>query len=394
MRLAFQLASRNLRGHRGRSVLSSLGIFICVFFVVAIMVLSGSVTKYLSLRLTSGGSHWTIISGASDNSLLDFLRQPLASLTSADLADASNIAGKDNVIANRFMTATATSDGTDIQATIIGTTSINEQDFSLSLAGGSWMNDSHSDNKPLVVLGYDIAQSLIGTDVPQNETVTIGGRRYTIVGVLKKSPQPLSLMGVNLNHSIFMSDANSAKLSGNKDYSQILIRGLSMAQRENIRQRLAQNHDSASDYSLVTADKLEQRVRDLSRYIILIASGVIIIILLISVVSIASVMMVSITERKREIGIRKAVGATPHNIVQQYLAEALIITVRAGLAGFALAYIVAGGIALIYHLPLVFSWWTLLVGVVGPVIIGLIAGIYPAVKASRQNIIEALNQLT
>lgn len=394
MKLAFQLASRNLRGHRGRSILSSLGIFVCVFFIVVVMALSASLTHYLSSRFTDNNSHWTIISGASDNSVLDFLHQPLMTLTRSDIESANNTAGKNNVIAGRFLTAKATSGPNSSMVSVVGTTSPSESSLGLRLAGGAWMNDSHSDNKPLVVLGYDAAQDLIGTDTPQNETINIDGHRYTIVGVLRKSPQPLSLMGVNVNSGVFMSDANSAKLAGSHDYSQILVRNLSISKRERLRHELNRHHDSSSDYSIITADKLSQRIHELSKYILVIASGIIVIILLISVVAIASVMLVSVTERKREIGIRKAVGATPHNIVQQYLAETLIITIRAGLAGFAAAYAVAGGIALIYHLPLVFSWPTLVVGVAGPIIIGLIAGIYPAVKASRQNIIEALNQLT
>ena len=105
-------------------------------------------------------------------------------------------------------------------------------------------------------------------------------------------------------------------------------------------------------------------------------------------------MLVNITERRREIGIRKAVGATTRNIMGQFIAESLIMSLRGGIIGILLAYGVAAIILLFMSINLTFSWLALAVGFIVPIIVGILAGAYPAYRASRQNIIEALNQLT
>lgn len=105
-------------------------------------------------------------------------------------------------------------------------------------------------------------------------------------------------------------------------------------------------------------------------------------------------MLVNIVERKHEIGIRKAVGATTRNIMGQFIAESMIMSLRGGVVGIILAYIVAAIILLFFSINLTFSWLALGIGFVIPIVIGIIAGIYPAYKASKQDIISALNQLT
>lgn len=394
MKFAFDLARHNLRGHKWRSILSSLGLFVCVFFIVAVITISASLSAYLSSRLKGMEQSLIIISGASSGSALDFIELPSATLNANDLTAARDTVGADNVAANQFFTATARLDKEKFAATIVGTTATEETAFNATLAGGSWMNDSHSDNKNYVVLGYDAARSLIGTDEPLNQVIDIRGHSYTVVGTLRRSPQPLSLAGVDLNRAIFMSDTNSQKLNSNSSYNQILVRGLSLASREKLRQKISLNHTESSEYNFITADKLGRKVQDLTRDILRLTAVVVILILIISAVSIASTMLVSVTERRREIGIRKSVGATPRAIVAQYMAETLLITLRAGISATALAYLTVAIIALFWHLPLTFSPLALVIGLGCPVAIALIAGVYPAHKAAHQNIISALNQLT
>ena len=118
------------------------------------------------------------------------------------------------------------------------------------------------------------------------------------------------------------------------------------------------------------------------------------VVLLTSIIAIANVMLVTVTERRREIGIRKAVGATTHDILSQFLVESLIIALRGGIVGLVFAYLIAFVITFTMSFDIVFSWSAILAGFLLPVIIGTLAGIYPAYRAARGDIITALRQLT
>ena len=135
-------------------------------------------------------------------------------------------------------------------------------------------------------------------------------------------------------------------------------------------------------------------MNDLVRILIMSSLGITSLILLISSISLANIMLVGVIERQREIGIRKAVGADTKDIVSQFLAEALIISLRGGLVGLLLAYIVASIYLLTHSMMISFSPLAIILGLVVPTVTGLIAGVYPAYKASKQDIISALNQLT
>ena len=105
-----------------------------------------------------------------------------------------------------------------------------------------------------------------------------------------------------------------------------------------------------------------------------------------------NIMLVSVTERTREIGIRKAVGATKRQILEQFLLEAVIMTLTGAVIGLALAYVAGYLIGLQFSLPLIFSWWIFAISIGTPLIVGLIFGLWPAIRAAREDPIVALRQ--
>ena len=114
--------------------------------------------------------------------------------------------------------------------------------------------------------------------------------------------------------------------------------------------------------------------------------------LLVGGIGIMNIMLVSVAERTREIGIRKAVGATKRQILEQFLLEALIMTFAGGIVGLSLAYGASYLINLQFSLPMVFSWWIFAIGLGVPMAVGLLFGLWPAVRAANQDPIVALRQ--
>lgn len=399
MSLAIRLARQNLSNHKTRARLSTLGVVISVFIVSTIFIISDSIKFSLTEQADSLGKDTVIINGSTSSNILSIsINLPKDTLTDKDLSQIkSSINNDTDIISNLVLDGTTRFEDNQIDhTTILSTSIINPKLLNLELNDGSWFSDKELDKK-WVILGEDLANKLIGTDHPQNQIIDIKGEKYTVVGVLKKVNQPLSLLGYNVNQSAFISLKNGVNINESDTISQIILKNTdddSNEIRRKVDQILTNNHDDSSDYSIHLSSDIVNQLTRIINYITIAACSLSVVILLISCISIANIMLVNVTERRHEIGIRKAVGATTRSIINQFMAEALIMSLRGGIIGIILAYIFSAVFLLFTSISLTFSWMAILVGFVIPVIIGIVAGVYPAYRASRQDIIAALNQLT
>lgn len=399
MSLAIRLARQNLSNHKTRARLSTLGVVISVFIVSTIFIISDSIKFSLTEQADSLGKDTVIINGSTSSNILSIsISPPKDTLTDKDLSQIkSSINNDTDVISNLVLDGTTRFEDNQIDhTTILSTSIINPKLLNLELNDGSWFSDKELDKK-WVILGEDLANKLIGTNRPQNQIIDIKGEKYTVVGILKRVNQPLSLLGYNVNQSAFISLENGVNINESDTISQIILKNTgddSNEIRRKVDQILTNNHDDSSDYSIHLSSDIVNQLTRIINYITIAACSLSVVILLISCISIANIMLVNVTERRHEIGIRKAVGATTRSIINQFMAEALIMSLRGGIIGIILAYIFSAVFLLFTSINLAFSWMAILVGFIIPVAIGIIAGVYPAYRASRQDIIAALNQLT
>lgn len=397
MKLAIRLARQSLRSHKLRSRLSTIGIVISVFIISLIFIISDSLKASLANQASVLNSDSIIVNGASSNRLLNLVTTLPDHTLLADDADAiQNRLSGSHVVSNLILNGSASFDDTQLSnVTTVATSTVSPDDLHLTMLDGGWFSDNERDKK-WVILGENLANQLIGTSHPQSQIVDIKGEKFTVVGVVQRTNQPLSVLGYDVDNTAFISLENGQSLADSDNLSQLIVTNVDNVNdaKLTITKALAGNHPDDDDYAIDTASSIAERLTELVNYITIAACGVSGLILLISCISIANIMLVNITERRREIGIRKAVGATTRNIMGQFIAESLIMSLRGGIIGILLAYGVAAIILLFMSVNLTFSWLALAVGFVVPVIVGIIAGVYPAYRASRQNIIEALNQLT
>lgn len=391
---AIRLARKNLRNHRGRSRLSTIGIVISVFLVSLVFIVSDSLKANIQHQLTQLDNSSIIINGASNNSLLNLqLSTPRDTLTNDDVKDIDKIK---NITVNSSLILQGNLEfdkDSTINTNIIATSFSDPSDLNLELVDGNWFDGK---NKKWVVLGEDLANQLIGTNQPQNQVIDIKGEKFTVVGVIKQVKQPLSILGYNVDKSAFISLENGQQLSKTKTISQINVANVHDTDevKRQITTILSNNHADNSEFSTDTSGNIARQLTTVIDYLTIGAGIMAGIILIISSISVANIMLVNVVERRREIGIRKAVGATTRNIMGQFVAESLIMSLRGGVIGLILAYAVAGIGLLFASINLTFSWWALGIGFIAPIIVGMIAGVYPAYRAAKQDIIAALNQLT
>jgi putative ABC transport system permease protein len=253
-------------------------------------------------------------------------------------------------------------------------------------------------NAPVTVLGYTIAETLFPLRDPINRTVTIAGRKYSVIGVMEKQGQtmfestdshvflPLTTFDSNFPDVKRDRGVNIATVPKNpKDVDKIVEEGTAV-----LRARRKVPFNKPNDFGIMTPDKLIGNFRAITGGITLAMLFISSIALLVGGVGVMNIMLVSVTERTREIGLRKAIGAVRRDIVQQFLTEAMTLSGIGGAIGVALGLAIAGVVRALEWLPTTTPLWSIMVGLIVSISIGLFFGIYPAYKAARLDPVEAL----
>lgn len=252
-------------------------------------------------------------------------------------------------------------------------------------------------NRNVVLIGSGIAEKLFNVSYKAiDKIVSINNRPYQVVGVLASKG----------SSSIFSSDnsaivplVNARNTYANNQTTYVITVALSDAYQQNIATAEATGlmrnirklrYDEEDDFDVSTSDKISGILLDQSAYITSAATLIGIITLLGGAVGLMNIMLVSVTERTREIGISKALGATRNTILTQFLVEAIVICQIGGILGIVLGILAGNGVSLLLRGPFLIPWLWITLGIIICFIVGLVSGIYPALKASRVDPIESL----
>jgi putative ABC transport system permease protein len=247
----------------------------------------------------------------------------------------------------------------------------------------------------VAVLGSDAYKSLFGTGAALGKTVLIAGHEFEVIGVLNK---PATAIPGQSDNQIIAPYSVIRKMYPNSRDHQFMVKAydgkLAAATDEmRVALRLAR-HDGFADedsFSISSSDQLVEQFRSLTAMFAIVLVVLSSIGLLVGGIGVMNIMLVSVTERTREIGIRKAIGARRIDIIMQFLTEAVVLTGLGGLLGMLGGW----GVSLIVHalipsLPTLVPLWSVVAGIGVSVGIGLFFGIWPASKAARLDPVDAL----
>jgi putative ABC transport system permease protein len=289
------------------------------------------------------------------------------------------------------------------QMAIIGSTANFIETNYLEVAQGRPINDYEVEHRRMVVvLGAAPAETLFKTVDPIGKKVRIGQEEFTVVGVMSKRPSPL---GGNPDEFVVIPITTYDKLYPPPRFRGIISRFLMIAvvpypgvaradlMRE-IEQIMRTRHrlklDEENNFDILTSDLIMKIFDQLTRAVTLALVVISSIALMVGGIGVMAIMMISVTERTREIGVRKALGAKRRDILWQFLLEAVFLTALGGLLGV----VFGSAIGLVVHLgtgfPVSLPWWSFAIGLGFSATVGIFFGMYPAFKAARLDPIEAL----
>ena len=401
LRTHIKLARTSIKENRTRSFLTCLGIAIGIASIILILSLTGSISNLIKNEVSGIGSDLIVVRPTTKKDSVTSVIEELTSSSSFQksnlkINDVDTIKKIDGVSAVAPIAISSNTlkneDNTIDSATILGTTVDFNTIEPLALKTGAFLNDNNKENS--VVVGHMLSLHLFNTSSPVGRTLEYMGKRFIVVGILEEIDESINFDNVYFNNAVIMDINTLDKLAGNTQIQQINVRASNTENLEGISNKITEELTNAksgdTNFKVAYGSDITHPASNLLNII----SGMLAIVAGISLVvggiGVMNIMLVSVAERTHEIGIRKAVGASAYNILMQFLFESLILCVLGGFLGIVLGYIFAFLVSIITPFTPYISWQVLVITLATTVIIGVLFGIYPALKAASKNPIESL----
>ena len=407
MRLADSLGSafEALRAHKLRSVLTMLGIVIGVAAVIATVSIGGGAREEVVGRIKSLGANLIVV--LPGNVTQGGVR--LGTGQSATLNDDDASAVQKEILAVQVAApmlrggAQVVFGGTNWGTSIFGVenTFFEAREWDLE-SGRVFSGEENQRGGQVALLGLTVKNQLFGTDDPIGQTIRVKNVPFEVIGVMARKGQ--SAQGQDQDDAVFLPLQSARQRvigtsrAKNRSVGSIMVKireGEDMGEAEAeikllLRQRHRLREGDEDDFTLRNLSDILATVEASAKVLSVGLAAVAGVSLLVGGIGIMNIMLVSVTERTREIGVRMAVGARPRDVMSQFLIEATTLALIGGVAGIVLGGIAAVAVAHFAKWPLYVDMSAIVMAVVVSGLIGILSGFYPAWRASRLDPVEAL----
>jgi len=385
------LSFKAIYANKLRSFLTTLGIIIGVFSIIVLVSIGSGLQTYITNQISSLGSNIIdVVPGSQGNPFGGLLSNTLKLQEAKTITRAINGLGHSTPVLQQaailkyknIKDKNAFAGGVSYEYPLVVESLKMEQ-------GNFFTKGQEQSGANVVVIGSKVYDLFFKTGNVVGKRIYVGDKQYTVVGVVKKTGTALgafdrdnivyipvelaqSQFGTTIVREIVVS-ANS------KELTPVVIKRIKTALLKNL---------SKDDFSVETADSITDTISSVTNALSMALGGIAAISLLVGGIGVANIMLVSVTERTREIGLRKALGAKRKDILSQFLIESVMISVTGGLVGIGLGMIVSFIIAML--LVSTVTLWSVVLAFGFSVLIGVVFGMAPAIRASKLNPIDAL----
>jgi putative ABC transport system permease protein len=396
---AFLLALREIRRNVMRSFLTILGVVIGVAAVIVMVTLGSGATAQVSEQISSLGSNLLMVMPGQRR------HGPGGSSASAepfDLDDVMAIAGEIGSVA-----AAAPSSSQSVMAiygnenwstSVTGTDNayFKVRNWSIETGRQFTANELRS-GKAVCILGTTLQKELFGGQNPLGATIRLGKLSCQVIGILKSKGQ--STMGTDQDDRVLIPLRTfQRRIAGNQDVGRIHVSAREGASTEKVqkdiellmRERRRISPTEENDFTVMDMQEIAATLTGTTKVLTALLGAVAGVSLLVGGIGIMNIMLVSVTERTREIGIRLAIGALEREVLMQFLVEAVVLSSFGGLFGIVLAITASVGLAGILQIPFIFNPGIVVIAFLFSAGVGVVFGYFPAQKAARLDPIDAL----
>ena len=396
-----RIAANALRAHKMRSFLTLLGVIIGVMTVVTVVAIISGLNNYIHEKVFQlnpdvyAVTRFGIIT-SREQWLEAIKRKPL---DWNDFQAIKSRCGSCEMVGAAAGNSTTVKRGSQKLTNVrtAGSTSNMHEVNNLDLETGRFFTRTEEHRSALVVvIGSDVREELFGKLDPIGRTITVAGQPMRVIGLLRKQG---SVLGQNQDKVLYMPVTSWRKRFGSRESLDIFVRARGgvpgvEASLDEVRMIIRGRRRTAfrddDPFAMVTAEALQMLWKGISAglfSLMILISGIS---LIVGGIVIMNIMLVSVVERTREIGVRRAIGATQSNIRRQFLLEAVLLSLGGGIAGVLLGVAIAKAISTFGPLPTLVRPMLIVAGLLISVITGVVAGVVPAWRASKLPPVDAL----
>ncbi|MBP6891607.1 ABC transporter permease [Candidatus Shapirobacteria bacterium] len=389
---------RSVLKNKSRTILTSLGVIIGVTSVILLTSIGNGLKKYVNEQFESLGSNAVYISpGKIFNDKGSFDRSSASSILSVSFTqkDVNNL--KKNLRSSTILPVTSTaaevkSSNAKKNTSVIGTTYLYgpSNNTSPSNGNGRWFTKEEEDkNSPVTVLGANIAKELFPNSTALGKKIIIKSKNFKVIGVIDKKGS--SFGGPSPDDYIYVPMPLAFEITGNENVQEIIVKVADKTKIEDTKKEietiLLKKYEK-DDFSVFDSAQLLTSINAIISTLTIALTGIAAISLVVGGIGIMNIMLVTVSERTREIGLRKAIGAYPRAILLQFLFEAVILSGIGGIIGIILGYI--GTLTINKFFPAVITPGSVILAFGVSFLVGIIFGVTPAKRASQLSPIDAL----